>query len=631
MTTYGWSEEGGGTQFPRSVALALQRQGIEVLVVAAEGEHKQESSPYFVERTSENGVRLCKVFNRPTTFLDAENPRREIYDENIYKIFSNIVDIEQPDIVHFHNFLGLSFSISDVPKKSKIPSLFTAHNFHLIDPNLYMFDFYEKMTKWENFDFFSNSHLIKLYPNLKTDYKIRQEVAKKVLRENIDVFIAVSQKYAQIYDEFAGINGKSVVINQISEICNHHHPLPKDFDGKLRIGYIGSIYPHKGIHIIFQAADILFDSDIEFFLYGNAAIDYLNNLFDKFPNAKVKYMGSYQPQDLIDISKGLDCTIISSILDEAGPLVAPEALSLGLPVIGANIGGIPDFVIDGLNGKLYKHNDPTELAKVVKLLFQKPTELKKMQLNSYLPFNFNSYIENLISLYKNLLYEKVKFQPKNFQLLFSSKLVNKASGLMENNDSENSLNFDDLLSIIDKDLSKKIKSIEKNNTNNSTNPFRPLMLNLASQGEILPGFVNIDQIPQKEEEIGGDIRNLEFDDESTELIIAKNIIQVFSHREIKKVILEWKRVLKRGGTMIISGPDLRSILEAYSMGNLNFEETQVAIFGRQQNDYDYFYNGFDEESLSELLLNSGFAIIEIKKFNITSSKYYDLVVRCIKK
>lgn len=630
MTTYGWSQEGGGTQFPRSLALSLQRNHIEVIVLAAEGKHIQESTPYFVEEAIENGVKLYKIFNRPTTFLDAENPRREIMDENIYRIFDNIIETEKPDIVHYHNFLGLSFSISELPKKYRIPSLFTAHNFHFLDPNLYMFDFYENVSKWNSIDLLENSHLIKNYPHLKTDYKIRQEVAKKTLRDNIDVFVAVSQKFAQIYDEFSGINHKTVVINQISEICNTHVPRTKEFIGKLRVGYLESVYPHKGVHLIYQAADILSDYDIEFLLYGNAVIEYLNNLRVKFPNAKVRYMGSYQPKDLAEISKDLDCTIISSILDEAGLLVAPEALSLGLPIIGANIGGITDFVIDGLNGKLYKHNDPNELATAVKYLFQNPSELKRMQLNSYLPFNFDDYTENLINLYKHLVDKKTNYQLKNFQLLFTSKLVNRASELMNNKMTDNPIDIDDLLKLIDKDLSKEIKRKETNKKNYIQNLFQPLMLNLASQGEVVPGFINIDKNPQKDGEITGDIRDLEFDDDTVEIIVARNILQVFSHREVQKILLEWKRVLKPGGTIILSVPDLKSILEAYSVGNLDFDETQKAIFGYQQNNFDYFYNAFDENLLEKFLVGNGFSIFEMKKLHLSSTKYLDIYVRCIK-
>lgn len=630
MTTYGWTQSGGGTEFPRIIAKSLSKNNLDVVVVAAEAIHSEVQTPYFVEESNDDGVKLLKIFNRPSVFLDAENPRREILDEHIYRIFSETIETEKPDIVHFHNFLGLSFSISEIPKKYNIPSLFTAHNFHLIDPELYMFDYRYTLKTWISLNLIENSYLIRKYPQLKTDYKIRQEVARKVLRENIDVFIALSQKYAQIYNEFADIYNKIVVINQISDICDKHSPTPKQFTGKLRIGYFGSIYPHKGIHIIFQAAELLTQFDIEFHLFGNGNFDYLNKLVHQFPSTKVKYNGPYSRDEMMELSKDLHCGIISSIVEEAGPLVAPELLSLGLPIIGSNIGGIPDFVIDGLNGKLYPPNDPFGLAEAIKFLYQNPKELSKMQTNSYIPYTYDEYIHNLIRLYNDLVDNKSNFKPKNYQLLFSSKLVNRESETLNNQTKKSIFEDRDLLELIDSNLTKEIQKIDKLTKGTNLDPFRPILLNLASQGECLPGFINIDQTPQTEHEIRGDIRKLDFDDNTVEIIVAKNILQVFSHREFPKILLEWKRVLKLGGTLILSVPDLKSILEAYTNNELNFGETQVALFGNQANEFDYFYNGFDEYSITSSLEQTGYKVVELKKINLNSSKYFDLLIRAIK-
>lgn len=630
MTTYGWNQDGGGTELPKSIALALSKRNIDIVVVVAEQNHPSINKSYYVEEVNENKVKLYKIYNRPTAFLDATNPRREILDQEIFDIFSKIVEKEKPDLVHFHNFLGLSFAISEIPKQNKIPSLFTAHNFHLIDPELYMFDFNQTLAKWENTDLLSQSILVKSRPDLEIDYKIRKEVARKLLNDNIDVFIAIYQCFSIIYNEFAGVYSKTVVLNQISEICDKIKPIQKDFVGKLRVGFLGSMYPHKGVHNIYRAADILSNYNIEFYLYGLGKIDYIKVLEETFPNAKVKYMGKYSPNDLQEIGKNLDCIVISSIWEEGGPLVAPEALAMGLPIVGANIGGIPDFVIDGLNGKLYNYNDPTDLARAIKYLYQNPDELKRMQVNSYLPYNFNDYVENLINLYLDLKNNKNNCKPKNYQLIFSSKLVNRAGEFVDSLDNNKIFNDEDLLELIDRELTKEIKSIENPDNKKFADLFHPIMLHLASQGEIFPGFINIDQNPQNEGEIKGDIRKLEFEDNSVELIVAKNILQVFSHRELPKILLEWRRVLKPAGSLVLSVPDIKSILEAYNEGKLDFDETNTAIFGNQTNEFDYFYNSFDEKSIVKILETLGFKIIEVQKTNLNSQKYFNLFVRCIK-
>ena len=49
-----------------------------------------------------------------------------------------------------------------------------------------------------------------------------------------------------------------------------------------------------------------------------------------------------------------------------------EAMACGLPIIATNIGGIPEFVRDGVDGFLVNSNDPQELKKAIdKLVFDK--------------------------------------------------------------------------------------------------------------------------------------------------------------------------------------------------------------------------------------------------------------------
>jgi glycosyltransferase involved in cell wall biosynthesis len=58
---------------------------------------------------------------------------------------------------------------------------------------------------------------------------------------------------------------------------------------------------------------------------------------------------------------------------EAFPLVIPEAMAAGLPVIATAVGAIPDFVTDGEDGFLVPVKDPATLAaRIVRLLEDEP-------------------------------------------------------------------------------------------------------------------------------------------------------------------------------------------------------------------------------------------------------------------
>ena len=125
---------------PKAICKELVVRGYDVAVFYAATVHPYETRSYYLERSVDAGVKLFGVYNRSTLFLDYDNPMREICDDASVKLFKQVLDEFCPDIVNFHNFLGLSFEIASVTKKLGIVSTFTPHNYHLIDPKLYIYD-----------------------------------------------------------------------------------------------------------------------------------------------------------------------------------------------------------------------------------------------------------------------------------------------------------------------------------------------------------------------------------------------------------------------------------------------------------------------------------------------------------
>ena len=610
FTMYGWDESGGGTQLPRSIAMELSKSGFDVAVFYAAGKHPSNNNPYYLEEKNINNIHLYGIYNRPTVFLDEANPRREIRDDQIVELFNYVLDKEQPDIVHFHNFLGLSFAIAEAAKLRNIPTLFTPHNYHLIDPELYMFDMENKFKKWKNIDFFENSNLPKKYPNLITDYKIRRQSARNIIANQIDYVLAISQREAGILAEYSENSGNIYVINQVSQICNDlaKSNLKHPCHSPLRIGFIGSILIHKGIHIIYQAAEMLKNEPVEFYLYGIGSPDLINALNKSFPNSKVVYKGAYSENDLFHISKEIDAVIIPSIWEEGGPLTAPESIAMGLPIIGANIGGIPDFVQDGVNGMLYQYDNPANLANRIQEIIDNPQILDKFKENLQLNITFQDYISHISTIYQNIA-NKIPMNRHDIELRFHSHSKKLQPTVKEENYKEINQISDNSNS-----FNEQYVEIEDPVGNNISNTiiYKPLMLHLGSQGVVLDGFDNLDAQPQSSKEIQCDVRQLPYPNESADIVLAIDLLQVYSHRETDSVLKEWARVIKKGGTLILSVPDLKKILNDYYNNNLPISEANQYIFGKQANDYDYHYNGFDDVSLQKHLQTAGLQIVELQ-------------------
>jgi len=114
-----------------------------------------------------------------------------------------------------------------------------------------------------------------------------------------------------------------------------------------------------------------------------------------------------------------------------------------------------------------------------------------------------------------------------------------------------------------------------------------------------------------------------FADESVDVIYASHVLEHFHHSlndELLQVLVEWRRVLKPGGRLLISVPDLRILCWLYGNPNLLPEERMHLMrimFGGQTDEYDVHKAGLDFEILGMYVEQAGFSDYEqVSEFNL---------------
>lgn len=643
FTMYGWNESGGGTTFPRSVAIELAKQ-FNVFVFYAAGKHNDSHVPYYLEESYDEGVILFGVYNRPTNFLDVENPEREVRDVNIVNLFTKVLDDVQPALVHYHNFLGLSFAIADVVKERNIPTLYTPHNYHLIDPNLYMIK--KDFNKWSNTDFQENSELVLHYPN--KDYAPRKAKALDLLNNKIDHTLAVSKRVRELLCEFGGDTNKISVVNQIPKL-DFTRKYDTDNFTPMRFAFIGGAMPHKGVHNILIASQFLEPSDAEIHIWGFISIGYKKAL-ESFPSKlKIKFCGEYTTNDLPKIAESCDAVIIPSIWEDCAPLVLAECLALGLPVIGARIGGIPDFIKDDYNGALYTYNSPIELSIKMKKLINDPRLLNDWKENTGLTYNFNYYVDFVSSIYNKLI-NKTQLNQEDLNLHFlddsgkstqvtkaittPEKLVLKTVNItqtkiqekfemQENLSNETERQEPEIPAMNRLQFTNDLQHGFANKTASGTmpNPLpSPLYLNLGCGKDVREDFVNVDLFSNDASVVAMDIRKLNIAPNSADYILASDVLEHFSHRETDQILKEWARVLKPGGVLEIRCPSLKLQMQAYMRGDWNADIASYMIFGGQTNPGDYHCVAFDEQSIRNHLTHAGLEVYDYEEHDFPQTR-----------
>lgn len=142
-----------------------------------------------------------------------------------------------------------------------------------------------------------------------------------------------------------------------------------------------------------------------------------------------------------------------------------------------------------------------------------------------------------------------------------------------------------------------------------------LLLDIGS-GEYGPHFqdydiVRLDNDPAAEPDILADAKQLPIDDLSFDYVYASHVLEHFSFKWVKNVLKEWIRVLKIGGELQITVPNLEWAAERILKGkdgkeqlsSYDSERSMFMFFSAQKDGgaVDFHKNGFTPASLHGLL------------------------------
>ncbi|OLC35412.1 MAG: hypothetical protein AUH81_10225 [Candidatus Rokubacteria bacterium 13_1_40CM_4_69_5] len=83
-------------------------------------------------------------------------------------------------------------------------------------------------------------------------------------------------------------------------------------------------------------------------------------------------------RDIPEVMAALDILVLPSIKSEAISQVIPQALAVGTPVVGTTVGGTPEIIRDGENGRLVPPADAAALAGAIVALLRDPVRAREM-------------------------------------------------------------------------------------------------------------------------------------------------------------------------------------------------------------------------------------------------------------
>ena len=98
-----------------------------------------------------------------------------------------------------------------------------------------------------------------------------------------------------------------------------------------------------------------------------------------------------------------DLVAIPSRWLETGPLVALEAFAAGVPVLGANLGGIAELVRSGIDGLLVQADDAVAWAAAMARVADNPHLVCEMRNRIKAPRSMDAVVDDMAIVYSTVV------------------------------------------------------------------------------------------------------------------------------------------------------------------------------------------------------------------------------------
>lgn len=361
------SYQGGVTNYVRSLAEFQISQGHDVYVISGPDDKQFNFNTEIYKSDEIVPMKLSKP-------VDKTGLRR----------IQRFLDDNKFDLIHVHMMLDVDWDIYDVIKQYKY--IVSLHDYFFICPRIQMLmpdntvcKHYDaskcsRCVSWFNTHRILNGLENKIakktpfhnfrFPEIPSDMTIiRYEKFKKFL-EGASFLMPVSSRVQEIFEQ-SGINGRYRMIH-IGNITADNYVEEYSFDEDkyiIDVAMMGTLTYLKGADLFVRLANEIDKDKVKFHFYGRAA-----TYSDAIRDAGIIDHGPYRQADLPKILNCIDIGLCLSVWEDNGPQVVMELLNNHIPVVGTRLGGIPDFVEDGVNGYLFNPFDENDIQRIIDIL-----------------------------------------------------------------------------------------------------------------------------------------------------------------------------------------------------------------------------------------------------------------------
>jgi len=388
---------GGGTVIAYENFKVLKQKYkdlFDISIFTSEANYYPDIEPYSITHYIYEDAIVYKVMPK----FNKKNLEWEYYDEQMKEKFRKFLEIEKPDIVHFHAIQRLTASIVEACIELGIPYIITAHDAWWISDWMFLTDDQGNVYPEGFPDIYAPRPLPE---GISLDDSIRRRLYLLEIANGASYFYTVSKEFAEIYKK-NHIYNIEVIENGISEFINWENK-DTSYTNRVVLGFTSAFSIHKGYDLLHKALEIVNPKNVELLLVDYAMPE--NSLkFGFIRNVPVRIIGGMERNRVVDFYKQIDILIHPSKWPESYGLAPREALMCGCySVVSTRTGALKDFT--NKEGAFIVEPDVEDLVRFLEKVEKNPEKFKKVIKGNKNLRKISQQVDELVeNVYRKILY-----------------------------------------------------------------------------------------------------------------------------------------------------------------------------------------------------------------------------------
>ena len=302
---------------------------------------------------------------------------RILYCREAAEKIDRLIRDSQPDIAHLHGIAHeISPSILPIIKRHRLPVVQTLHDYKLLCPNTSFVNNGEICERCKGGRFHNATRHRCKRGSLAASFMATTEAyvhkSTRIYERNIDRYISPSVFLARKLAEF-GIVTKVVTIPNFIDVDS----VKPAYSPRPYYVFAGRLVDVKGVRTLIEAAEKVRKGHLYIAGSGDLEKELQTYVADR-ELKHITFLGHLATDKLIKLFQHAAFTVTPSEWYENYPMSVLESLACGTPVIGSDIGGIPEIVRDGETGLVFPSGDADVLANRIEYLLDNPRESIRM-------------------------------------------------------------------------------------------------------------------------------------------------------------------------------------------------------------------------------------------------------------